>query len=169
MEQELQLVERARAGDTEAFARLYEQVYQDMYRFALYILKDHHDAQDVVSDTVADAFAAMGKLREASAFRGWIFKILTNKCKRKLKEYVDRPGELTEDMPEQTSRRGMDEHAAVRSLFFSLAEEERIIIAMHLFGGYSSREMASMLHMNENTIRSKESRALKKMAQSYWD
>lgn len=169
MEQEQQLVERARSGDTEAFARLYEQVYQDMYRFTLYILKNHHDAQDVVSDTVTDAFAAMGKLRRSEAFRAWIFKILTNKCKRKLKEYAERPGELTDETQEQTGRRGMDEHAAVRSLFFSLAREERMIIAMHLFGGYSSREIASMLHMNENTIRSKESRALKKMAQSYWD
>lgn len=37
-------------------------------------------------------------------------------------------------------------------------------ISMHLFAGYTSREMAELLHMNENTIRSKESRALKKLA-----
>ncbi|MDE6968361.1 MAG: sigma-70 family RNA polymerase sigma factor, partial [Eubacterium sp.] len=44
-----------------------------------------------------------------------------------------------------------------------LAPEERMIIAMHVFAGYTSREIAKQLHMNENTVRSKESRALKKM------
>ena len=39
MEQELQLVRRAQSGDTGAFAQLYEGVYQDLYRFALYVLK----------------------------------------------------------------------------------------------------------------------------------
>lgn len=169
MEQERQLVECARAGDTAAFARLYEQVYQDLYRFALYTLRNPQDAQDMVSDTVTDAFAAIGKLRSSEAFRGWIFRILANKCKRKLKEYANRTEELTEEVLEHMGRGGMDEHAAVRSIFFSLTEEERMIISLHLFGGYSSREMAGMLHMNENTIRSKESRALKKMARDYWD
>ena len=48
MEQELQLVRRAQSGDTGAFAQLYEGVYQDLYRFALYVLKHPQDAQDVV-------------------------------------------------------------------------------------------------------------------------
>ena len=60
MEQELQLVCRAQSGDTGAFAQLYEGVYQDLYRFALYVLKHPQDAQDVVSDTVMDAFAQIG-------------------------------------------------------------------------------------------------------------
>ena len=58
----------------------------------------------------------------------------------------------------------MEEHILVRKLFFELEEEERLIIAMHVFGGYKSREIAQILQMNENTVRSKESRGLKKMA-----
>ncbi len=49
----------------------------------------------------------------------------------------------------------MDEHAAVRSLFFELPSEERMIIAMHLFCGYSSKEIGKLLDLNENTVRSK--------------
>ena len=55
----------------------------------------------------------------------------------------------------------MDEHAAVRSLFFELPSEERMIIAMHLFCGYSSKEIGKLLDLNENTVRSKESRGNK--------
>lgn len=163
------MVRRAKLGDTGAFAKLYEAVYQDLYRFALYTLKNPHDAQDVVSETVTDAFETIAKLREDEAFCGWIFKILSNKCKRKLREYVKRTQELTEEAAERHTYTGMDEQAAVRSLFFELEAEERMILAMHLFGGYTSREMADILHMNENTIRSKQSRALKKMAEQYWD
>ena len=53
----------------------------------------------------------------------------------------------------------------MRKLFFELADEERLIISMHQFAGYTSREIAAILHMNENTVRSKESRALKKMGE----
>ena len=58
----------------------------------------------------------------------------------------------------------MEEHILVRKLFFELADEERLIIAMHVFGGYKSHEIARLLKMNENTVRSKESRGLKKLA-----
>lgn len=168
MEQELQLVRRAQSGDTGAFAQLYEGVYQDLYRFALYVLKHPQDAQDVVSDTVMDAFAQIGELRKTEAFRAWIFRILSNKCKRKLKEYATRPEELTPELLEHLGKSGMDEHAAVRSLFFELPSEERMIIAMHLFCGYSSKEIGKLLDLNENTVRSKESRGIKKMVEKYW-
>jgi RNA polymerase sigma-70 factor (ECF subfamily) len=51
----------------------------------------------------------------------------------------------------------------VRDAFFELADEERLILAMHLFLGYTSKEIAAFLEMNENTVRSRESRALQKM------
>lgn len=88
MEESRELVRQAKKGKREAFAKLYETVYEDMYRFALYVLKDREDAEDAVAETVADAFESIGKLRKEEAFRAWIFQILSNKCKRKLKEYI---------------------------------------------------------------------------------
>jgi len=52
----------------------------------------------------------------------------------------------------------------MRALFFELGEEDRLIISMHLFAGYTSKEIAKILGLNENTVRSKESRALKRLA-----
>lgn len=180
MENYLLLVKQAKGGDTKAFAELYETVYEDMYRFALYTLRNPEDAKDVVSDTVLDAFASIGKLKSEESFRYWIFKILSNKCKRMLGTYQKRERQMTEEMAETITYTGTDgkevcagsssgrmdeaESAAVRSLFFQLPEEDRVIISMHLFGGYTSREMSVLLGMNENTLRSRESRALKKLA-----
>lgn len=170
----LKLVKAARRGDAQAFAELYEEVYEDMYRFALYTLKHTQDAEDMVSETVAAAYASIRKLRCEEAFKGWIFRILSNKCNEKLREYARRTASLEERgacRPEEVSglftaapQRDMEEHILVRKLFFELEEEERLIIAMHVFGGYKSREIAEILQMNENTVRSKESRGLKKMA-----
>lgn len=164
MENYLQQVKKAKNGDTKAFAWLYQQIYPDMYRFALYTLRDKEDAEDAVSEAVADAFAAILKLRSEEAFKSWMFKILSNKCKNKLKEYANKTLELPEDIEEKASGQQVEEAALVRKIFFELGEEERLIISMHLFAGYTSREMAELLHINENTIRSKESRALKKLA-----
>ena len=142
------------------FAALYEEVYQDMYKFAQYTLGHPQDAEDVVSEAIVDGYHSFGKLRRKESFRPWIFKILSVKCKRKLKEYVHKtttlPEELSTDFP-------MDENLQIRQAFSRLTDEERLIISMHLFGGYTSKETARILHLKDATVRSKESRALQKM------
>lgn len=147
--------------DQQTFIRLYGEVYQDLYHFALYTLKNIHDAEDVTSDAVTDAYESFSKLRSLDSFRPWIFKILSNKCKRKIKEYVNKTVELPDDLA--GSREGLEQDCQVRQAFSKLEEEERLIISMHIFAGYTSKEIGKILHKNENTIRSKESRALKKM------
>ena len=57
----------------------------------------------------------------------------------------------------------MDENLQIRQAFSRLTNEERLIISMHLFGGYTSKETARILHLKDATVRSKESRALQKM------
>ena len=49
-------------------------------------------------------------------------------------------------------------------VFSELSPEERLIVGMHIFFGYKTREIAKVMKLNDSTVRSKESRALKKMA-----
>lgn len=146
----------------EVFVRYYESVYKDLYRYALYILKNPQDAEDVTGEAVMDAYASVEKLRDPSAFRSWIFAILSNKCKRKLKEYTEKTVELSEEL---TSDGELDllEAAEVRSAFASLSQEERQVIGLKVFGGYKSYEIGKLLDLNENTVRSKLQRGLQKM------
>lgn len=158
-----ELIRQAQAGDTHAFALLYESVYKDLYRFAVYTLHHTQDAEDAVSETVADAFAQIGNLREADAFRAWIFRILTAKCNRCIRRYVNSTEELTDDI----SAPGADlsERVDVRRAFDALPEEDRLILSMSVFAGYSSQEIGKQLRLNPNTVRSRQSRALKKLAE----
>ena len=156
---------RARAGDTEAFAALYEEVYRDLYRMALYTLKNPQDAEDAVSEAVTAAYVNIRKLRKREAFKSWIFTILANVCRKRLRaearERKKAEGRERECVPFEE----MD-HAAVldvRRAFAVLTDEEQEIIGLSVFGGYSSREIGRMLDQSDNTIRSRRSRALKKM------
>ena len=159
--QEESLVHRACQKDAEAFAELYRTIYKDLYRFALYTLGNPQDAEDVVSDTVTDAFATIHKLRTATAFRPWMFKILTNKCKMMLKSYTKRTLELDTEI--QMPDRNYAEIQDVRNAFAKLNDNERLILSLTIFAGYNNEEAAKLLNMKSGTLRSIKSRAMDKM------
>ena len=163
MEKETALVRKARRGDASAFAALYQEYYQDLYRFALYTLKNRHDAEDMVGDTVADAWAQMSGLKKAESFKSWIFRILSNKCRMRLKDYLNKTEEIPEDL--KAAGRDVEESADVRAAFARLGDEERLILSLNLFGGYTSKEIGRILDLNDNTVRSRQKRALPKMAE----
>jgi RNA polymerase sigma factor (sigma-70 family) len=161
VEYSLELIKQAKAGDRDAFSKLYEKVYQDMYRFALYTLKNNHDAEDVVSEAVIAAFEGIRGLRKVEAFKGWIFRILSIKCKNRLKQYIDKTEELPDNLME--TARDFGEEFDIKVAFGNLSDEERLIVSMHIFGDYTSKEIGKILYMKSGTVRSKYSRALTKM------
>lgn len=158
----------ARNGDTEAFCKLYEQYYKDMYRFAYYLLGNEEDAQDAISDTVLDAFSSIKKLKKPESFKSWIFKILSTKCKRQQAVYVSNREHLKTD--DNTSELVKEDYPYadsidIKNAFKALNDIERNVIALMVFAGYNSRETAKLLGSPEGTIRSLKSRALTKMSQ----
>ncbi|MCI9417981.1 MAG: RNA polymerase sigma factor [Eubacterium sp.] len=164
MKENLQQIKKAKSGDTEAFAELYRIYYADLYRFALYTLKNPSDAEDAVSETVIDAFSSIRKLRTEESFQAWIFKILSAKCKRRFRESRYLSDDYLLDTAKEDKSVDFADNVHIRNCFFRLKDEERLIISMHIFAGYTSREIAKILHINANTIRSRESRALKKLS-----
>lgn len=152
--------------DAHAFAQMYETVYIDLYRFALCLVKNKQEAEDAVGEAVLKAYENIGKLRDKDAFRSWIFTITANVCKRRLREAAKRKDESIEDDRFNTSITETDYGLAldVRKAFFILSEEEQEIIGLSVFGGYNSKEIGKMLGMNDNTVRSKKTRALEKMS-----
>ena len=166
------LVQLAKSKDTNAFAKLYEMVYIDMYKMALYTLGSRTDAEDIVSETVLDAYTSIHKLRNNEAFKGWIFRILSNKCKRKIKSYqaerTYKKDEFSEEALSDASLYDMDnilERHDILNAFNALSPEERLIVSMIIYSGYTSKETAHILNKNHNTVRSKYRRSLDKLRQ----
>lgn len=166
------LVRQAKLGDAHSFARLYELYYQELYKAALYTLGKPEDAENVVSDTVLDAYAGISRLRDEAAFRGWIFRILSNKCKRYVRDIIRKReteyGIPIEDMAEgypaaDHSIEDAENKTVISDAFSVLTSEERQIVSMTIYGEYDSGEIAEQMGLNRNTVRSKYSRALVKM------
>ena len=80
-EEKKKLVNQARKGDTHAFAKLYEEIYPDLYRFAFCMVRQPWKAEDVVSDAVLKAFEKIHTLKKPESFRSWIFQIAANECR----------------------------------------------------------------------------------------
>ena len=164
-------VRRAQAGDAGAFAELYSLVYKDLYRIALLNLNNQHDASDVVSDTVLEAYTSISKLRDEKAFKAWIIKILTVKIKNKRKEYkeINNFREDVDDLSDAEEAAVSKEidfgSIEVMEGFKQLSEEERMVLSLSVVSGYKSEEIARMFGTNANTVRSKVARAKARLKQ----
>lgn len=154
------LVKSAKKGNKQSFAKLYSKIYEDLYKYAFYTLRCAEDAEDCVSEAVIDAYRSIRNLKSEEAFKAWFFKILSVKCKRKIKEYYKK---LPENLNNSTNFKEVDESLDLQKSLFSLPPDDRMIISLTVFGGYNSKEIAKILKINHNTVRSKYSRALKKM------
>ena len=163
-------VRRAQAGDAGAFAELYSLVYKDLYRIALLNLNNQHDASDVVSDTVLEAYTSISKLRDEKAFKAWIIKILTVKIKNKQREYIQRDknrqdledlDSVEQERSEEINYNGLE----IMDEFAKLNEEERLVLSLSVVSGYKSEEIARMTGSSANTVRSKVARAKIKLKQ----
>lgn len=155
--------------DAKAFAKMYETVYRDLYRFALCTMKNSHDAEDAVSEAVMNAYEHIASLRSEESFRSWIFTILVNVCRKRLKKQARQT--VKEDAAffereEETEPGKSPEYELsmdLKKAFSVLSEEERAVIGLSVFSGYRSEEIGRMLGLKDSTVRSKKKRALRKM------
>jgi RNA polymerase sigma-70 factor (ECF subfamily) len=152
-------------GDAAAFAELYSRVYKELYYVALYSLKNGADAQDAVSDAVLDAFMTIRKLRDETAFKAWIMKILSAKIKRKFKEYAKESlsvpveaGETLIETPEPDC-----DLIDVKREIARLDRVDRLTLSLSVICGYTSAQIAKMTGMNANTVRSRIMRTKEKL------
>lgn len=163
-----ELVTLAKEGSAEAFGELYEIYYKEMYCYACCVTGSESLAQDAVSDAVLSAFRQIKSLKNAKAFKGWLFKILCAACKRyytdneKKKSLVyldDEDGGFTEPASFESIELSIELKRALEDL----SADEREIVVLSVLGNYKSHEIAEILDCPSGTVRSKLKRALKKL------
>ena len=120
--------------DAAQFSKMYAGVYQDLYRYALCMMKNPQEAEDAVSDAVLAAFENIGKLKNPDAFKSWIFTITTNVCRKKLKALSKKQENETEVTEAVAGSHNEDWGVSidVQNAFFILTEEEKEIIGLVL-------------------------------------
>ena len=151
----------------DEFMQYYEKVYPQLYRTALFYMQNQQEAEDAVQDAVLAAYEKFHQLRDREKFAPWIMQILVNRCRRRMKTWFRREKDIDGISPSQevelSSEPDFATALAVKQVFWELKEEERMIVALSVFGGYTSEEVAGILGRNHSTVRSKYRRALQKM------
>lgn len=161
-----ELVILAKSGNADAFGELYGLYNKEMYQYACCMVKNPSIAEDAVSETVLSAFREIGSLRNPDSFKGWIFRILNNTCKRLYNQQFDFI-ELNTDIDHSSSDSGgidkLDLSMELQSALSTISFEERQIVYLHVVLEYKSHEIAEILNLPASTVRSKLKRALKKL------
>ncbi len=161
------LVGRAKQGDSEAFAALYALYAQDLYRFAAYMLNSPEDAEDAVQETVLTAFRAIASLNKPEAFKSWLFKILSNRCKTMLRERGKSPDLLPDDeyffSLKDDSLTDIGVSLELSEAIRTLPPPDGQIVMLAVIGGFKSHELGQIFNLPAATVRSKVSRSLAKL------
>ncbi len=156
----------AQSGSHTALEQLYICTKDAIYGYALSILKNTHDAEDVLHDCYIVVYqSASGYVSEGKPM-AWIFTITRNLCLGKLRgrsRMADIPDEDWERSLEANARISMEDRVVLAHCLRDLADDEREILLLHILSGMKHREIAQMMDRPLSTILSKYHRALKKM------
>lgn len=157
---------RMAQGDTQALADLYHSTKSDVYAFALSILKNTQDAEDVLHDCYVNLYRSAPSYRPAGKPLAFILTVARNLC---LHQFRNRKN--SNELPQEDWETCLEHQAGVTpedKLFLwecmnSLNDEERQIVTLHAVSALRHREIAHMLNLPLSTVLSKYNRAIKKL------
>lgn len=152
-------------GDGEAFERIYAATRRAVFGFALSILKNRQDAEDVMHDVYVSVFNAAA-YKPGGKPMAWILKITKNLCLKSIRagkrKSFDSETEL-QNMLAEDSTLSVDEKMFMAEVMESLSDTEREIVVLHAVSGFKHREIADVLDLPLPTDLSKYNRALEKL------
>lgn len=160
------LLHRIAQGDMEALRCLYDIAGYAVFGFALSMLKNKQDAEDILQDTFLKIRSAAHLYQPRGTPMAWILAMTRNFCLMKLREKQKNQA-IEEKMMENTMLYVQDNtnRVVLEAAFSILTDEERRIIMLHVLSGLKHREIAQILELPLSTVLSKNNRALKKLKQ----
>jgi RNA polymerase sigma factor (sigma-70 family) len=157
IETDTELIGRALAhNDHLAISRLIERHRQAVTRIATQALGNSDDAQDVAQEALVYALQRLGELRDRSRFAGWLRHITLSLCvDYRRRRGTRRLGEPITLLNEASEEANFAERLAIRQAVAHLSEAHRTTLLLHYVGGWSLEEVASLLTIPINTVRSR--------------
>jgi RNA polymerase sigma-70 factor (ECF subfamily) len=171
--EESELVERAQSGEIEAFEELVRTYQQLALRTAQVITGNAAEAQDAAQEAFVKAFYALGRFRPGASFRPWLLRIVANEAinrRRAARRKANLVLRVAESRPPDGAAPSPESAALAHELRQELLDavnrlrtEDRLVIAYRYFMDLSEAEMAEALDCPRGTVKSRLSRALKRL------
>jgi RNA polymerase sigma-70 factor (ECF subfamily) len=163
----VELVERAKGGDRDAFASLAAASVDRCYALAYRILRDPHRAQDAVQQALLGAWRDLPTLRDIERFDAWLRKLVVNACyveARTERRWTARVRVLsTAPATSPDIARGVAARDELESAFRQLSPEHRAVVVLHHHLGYQLTEIAATLGIPAGTARSRLHHAVRQL------
>lgn len=154
------------AGDKAAVSALYEETKAAVYGFALSILKNSSDAEDVLQDTYIKIWSAAGCYNPLGKPMAWVLTITKNLAMSTLRER-SKTADISEEswlaLEAKSPDISTEERLTLNAAMQSLSHEERQIVILHAVSGLKHIEISQLLSIPLSTVLSKYNRAKKKL------
>lgn len=156
------------SDDLSYMNKLYEATSTKIYSYALSILKNKQDAEDVAHDCYVTIYNSAHQYSSSGKPLAWMITITRNLALARLREkekYDDNDiGDY--QIPAKKSMSVIDK-ITLDTCLNSLSAEERQIVVLHAISGFKHREIASILNISLPKVLSKYNRAMKKLKSQY--
>jgi len=156
------LVERCREGDRSALASLVTRYQRAIYNAAYRVLGNGEDAADVAQSVFLRVAERLDEFDAQRRFFSWIYRIAINEALNVLRrngheEPLEEADEVAGAESLDPERRARDAELAgrVQGALMSLRLDDRIVITLRHFSGCSYGEIASILELQEKTVKSR--------------
>ena len=159
-------IARIAGGDKDALADLYSRTRPAVYGFALSIVKNAHDAEDILHDACLQVWNAAGGYRRQGKPMAWLLTVARNLALMRLRER-GKTQELTDEewsaLPARAPDVTTEDRHVLRAALSVLSEQERQVVMLHAVTGLKHREIAQLLELPLATVLSKYNRSMKKL------
>ncbi len=159
MADERRLIARAQAGDTVAFRDLVERHQSRAYTLALRILRSAADAEEVAQDAFVRVWTALPSFRGESSFATWLYRIVARRAFDRAEVLKNRRAREQPEarLPEREAPAAADEDALqaalLQRLVGGLTLAQRSAVTLFYYEGRSVEQVAAVLGMPENTVK----------------
>lgn len=174
-----ELIKRIKEGDITSFHEIVELYKKKIYYIAYDICGDHHEAEDISQEVFIKVFRFINSFRADAKFSTWIYQITVNTAidtlRRYKKKQISMETARMDSLPPDSSAIGAcitdPESHTVRNRLRQrlmqalpgLSKKERTIFVMRYFNEFKPLEIANMLEISINSVKTMLLRAKKKL------
>jgi RNA polymerase sigma factor (sigma-70 family) len=159
-------VERARAGDPQAFEALIRARGDRLLGLARKILRDQDAADDALQQAVVAAWRTLPRLRDPGAFDTWLTRLVVNACygeANRTRRFRAQVRQVV-DEPEAADRvDAFDDREALDQAFRALTPAHRAVVVLHHYADLPLTEVAKIVGVGPATARTRLHYALRSL------